>query len=126
MSDIDGLRYTKIALNNGSDEISALGLATLIRDPIATKRGNYYKAARWRWAFVNSIALKATEMKNTSALQAASSKGEQTAVFSDGCFWGLDAVFNYVKGVSKVGSGYVSEDSKGAVDARRMADGSKT
>ncbi|MGH7779426.1 MAG: aldo/keto reductase [Candidatus Binataceae bacterium] len=37
MSDIDGLRYTKMPLNNGSDEIPALGFGTLIPDPLATK-----------------------------------------------------------------------------------------
>ncbi|MGC1400143.1 MAG: aldo/keto reductase, partial [Candidatus Binatus sp.] len=37
MSDADGLRYTKIPLNNGSDRIPALGFGTLIPDPIATK-----------------------------------------------------------------------------------------
>ncbi len=37
MSDTDGLRYTKIPLNNGADEIPALGFGTLIPDPIATK-----------------------------------------------------------------------------------------
>ncbi len=37
MSDTDGLRYVKIPLNNGSDEIPALGFGTLIPDPIATK-----------------------------------------------------------------------------------------
>lgn len=37
MSDIDGLRYTKIPLNNGSDEIPALGFGTLIPDPVATR-----------------------------------------------------------------------------------------
>jgi diketogulonate reductase-like aldo/keto reductase len=37
MSDTDGLRYTKIPLNNGSDEIPALGFGTLIPDPTATK-----------------------------------------------------------------------------------------
>ena len=37
MSDTDGLGYTKIQLNNGSDEIPALGFGTLIPDPIATK-----------------------------------------------------------------------------------------
>jgi peptide-methionine (S)-S-oxide reductase len=31
---------------------------------------------------------------------------EQTAVFSGGCFWGVDAVFKHVKGVSNVVSGY--------------------
>jgi alcohol dehydrogenase (NADP+) len=37
MSDADGLRFTKIPLNNGSDQIPALGFGTLIPDPIATK-----------------------------------------------------------------------------------------
>jgi len=37
MSNADGLRYTTIPLNNGSDEIPALGFGTLIPDPIATK-----------------------------------------------------------------------------------------
>ncbi|MFA5826556.1 MAG: peptide-methionine (S)-S-oxide reductase MsrA [Gallionellaceae bacterium] len=30
----------------------------------------------------------------------------QTAVFAGGCFWGVDAVFKHVKGVSEVVSGY--------------------
>jgi peptide-methionine (S)-S-oxide reductase len=33
--------------------------------------------------------------------------GSQTAVFSGGCFWGVEGVFEHVKGVSKVVSGYV-------------------
>lgn len=31
---------------------------------------------------------------------------EETAVFAGGCFWGVDAVFKHVKGVSSVVSGY--------------------
>lgn len=31
---------------------------------------------------------------------------EQTAVFAGGCFWGVDAVFKHVKGVTEVLSGY--------------------
>ena len=31
---------------------------------------------------------------------------EQTAVFAGGCFWGVDAVFKHVKGVTDVVSGY--------------------
>jgi peptide-methionine (S)-S-oxide reductase len=31
---------------------------------------------------------------------------EQTAVFAGGCFWGVDAVFKHVKGVTNVLSGY--------------------
>jgi len=33
-------------------------------------------------------------------------KGEQVAVLAGGCFWGVDAVFKHVKGVSSVVSGY--------------------
>lgn len=32
--------------------------------------------------------------------------GQQTAVFAGGCFWGVEAVFEHVKGVSDVVSGY--------------------
>lgn len=31
---------------------------------------------------------------------------QQTAVFAGGCFWGVDAVFKHVRGVSEVVSGY--------------------
>lgn len=37
MSDADGLRFSKIPLNNGSDRIPALGFGTLIPDPAATR-----------------------------------------------------------------------------------------
>ena len=43
MPESDNLRYTKFALNNGSDAIPALGFGTLIPDPVATK--NATKAA---------------------------------------------------------------------------------
>jgi diketogulonate reductase-like aldo/keto reductase len=43
MAILDNLRYTKIALNNGSGAIPALGFGTLIPDPVATK--NATKAA---------------------------------------------------------------------------------
>ena len=36
----------------------------------------------------------------------ATAKGEQTAVLAGGCFWGIEAVFEHVKGVIDVNSGY--------------------
>jgi peptide-methionine (S)-S-oxide reductase len=35
-----------------------------------------------------------------------SAAGKETAVLAGGCFWGLDAVFKHVRGVSNVVSGY--------------------
>ncbi len=42
----------------------------------------------------------------------ATTKGVQTAVIAGGCFWGIEAVFEHVKGVTGVTSGY----SGGAAD----------
>jgi peptide-methionine (S)-S-oxide reductase len=36
----------------------------------------------------------------------AAGKGQQTAVFAGGCFWGIQAVFQHLKGVVKATSGY--------------------
>lgn len=36
----------------------------------------------------------------------AAAKGEQTAVFAGGCFWGVQAVFQHVRGVKSALSGY--------------------
>ena len=36
----------------------------------------------------------------------ATTKGEQIAVLAGGCFWGVEAVFEHVKGVTRVESGY--------------------
>jgi peptide-methionine (S)-S-oxide reductase len=37
---------------------------------------------------------------------AVAAPAQQTAVFAGGCFWGVDAVFRHVRGVSEVVSGY--------------------
>jgi peptide-methionine (S)-S-oxide reductase len=39
-------------------------------------------------------------------ISAATVQGKQTAVFAGGCFWGIEAVFEHVKGVSDVVSGF--------------------
>jgi peptide-methionine (S)-S-oxide reductase len=41
-----------------------------------------------------------------AAITDAPSDGTQTAVFSGGCFWGMQGVFEHVKGVTKVVAGY--------------------
>ncbi len=45
-------------------------------------------------------------LTSTDALAQAPGNDRASAVFSGGCFWGVDAVFKHVKGVSKVVSGY--------------------
>lgn len=41
-----------------------------------------------------------------AVVQASEGKGLRTAVFAGGCFWGMEAVFSHVKGVSSVVSGF--------------------
>jgi peptide-methionine (S)-S-oxide reductase len=44
----------------------------------------------------------------------ASASGQQTAVLAGGCFWGIQAVFQHVKGVISATSGYSGGSSKTA------------
>jgi peptide-methionine (S)-S-oxide reductase len=48
-------------------------------------------------------------------LPLAAAKGSATAVFAGGCFWGVESVFEHVKGVKQVTSGYAGGN---AGDAR--------
>ena len=49
-------------------------------------------------------------------------KGEQTAVLAGGCFWGIEAVFEHVKGVTRVESGYAGGSADNA-DYRTVSSG---
>jgi peptide-methionine (S)-S-oxide reductase len=44
----------------------------------------------------------------------AAKSGEQTAVVAGGCFWGIQAVFQHVKGVKNATSGYSGGEAKTA------------
>jgi peptide-methionine (S)-S-oxide reductase len=62
--------------------------------------------------FLNSlVSVKAinTEPKaaqTSTAIPTVNQKGMKTAVFAGGCFWGTEAVFEHLKGVANVVSGY--------------------
>src|ERR1700676_1479448 len=47
----------------------------------------------------------------------------QSAVFAGGCFWGVDAVFKHVKGVTQVVSGYAG-GSAGTANYDQVSSGS--
>lgn len=44
----------------------------------------------------------------------AKARGEQTAVLAGGCFWGIEAVFEHVKGVKRAESGYAGGSAETA------------
>ena len=50
----------------------------------------------------------------TLDLRPATSGGLETAVFAGGCFWGIEAVFEHVKGVTDAVSGYAGGSKKDA------------
>jgi len=52
----------------------------------------------------------------------APTKGEQTAVIAGGCFWGIQAVFEHVKGVISVSAGY-SGGSAGTAHYEMVSEG---
>lgn len=51
----------------------------------------------------------------TSVASTGSEKETMTVVFAGGCFWGMEAVFEHLKGVSDVVSGYSGGTAKTAV-----------
>lgn len=67
-------------------------------------------------ASTSSKTVDLTEFAPVPNAETASSelKVMQTAVFAGGCFWGVEAVFENVKGVKEVKSGYAGGDAKTA------------
>lgn len=47
--------------------------------------------------------------------EAAGTETTETAVFAGGCFWGVQGVFQHVKGVTKAVSGYAGGDKRSAI-----------
>jgi len=62
---------------------------------------------RTKWILAILLTLGVPFGLNPTGVMAQAPGGDSaTAVFSGGCFWGVDAVFKHVKGVTKVVSGY--------------------
>jgi peptide-methionine (S)-S-oxide reductase len=56
--------------------------------------------------FLASLALAALVSPLLGSAPRPNAAAEQTIVFAGGCFWGVEAVFEHVKGVSSAVSGY--------------------
>jgi peptide-methionine (S)-S-oxide reductase len=58
------------------------------------------------FAVIASVPLSAASLPGPAVDENKSEKKTETAVFAGGCFWGVEAVFENVKGVSDAVSGY--------------------
>jgi len=63
-------------------------------------------------SMANAYGVAIPDPKLDAAL--ATKKGQEKAVFAGGCFWGVEAVFDRVKGVSKAESGYAGGSADSA------------
>ncbi|MBW4657657.1 MAG: peptide-methionine (S)-S-oxide reductase MsrA [Drouetiella hepatica Uher 2000/2452] len=65
-----------------------------------------------------SLPSRATDVATAQipdpTLNPSTATGQQTAVLAGGCFWGMEAVFEHVKGVSDVVSGFSGGDARSA------------
>jgi peptide-methionine (S)-S-oxide reductase len=63
--------------------------------------------SRLKWKLTPLLALGLLlQVAPRRVLAQGAANNRATAVFAGGCFWGVDAVFKHVKGVSKVVAGY--------------------
>src|SRR5690242_4995551 len=72
-------------------------------------------------AFASLIACRQAQAGNAHPFPSpaldehlAKTAGQETAVFSGGCFWGVQAVFEHVKGVISATSGYAGGEASTA------------
>ena len=63
---------------------------------------------------VSSSIAESSPAKSTTSLSIVAENGKKVAVLAGGCFWGVEGVFEHVKGVSEVVSGYSGGDAKTA------------
>lgn len=63
-----------------------------------------------------------SNLSESRTLPIAAKDGAQTAVFAGGCFWGVEAVFEHVKGVQSAVSGY-SGGTKQTADYETVSSG---
>jgi peptide-methionine (S)-S-oxide reductase len=82
--------------------------------PRTTNAGLIWAGLAVLWAAIPAAAASGSFPDPLIDVQPASTKAKQTAVFAGGCFWCTEAVFELIKGVDKVISGYAGGDRKSA------------
>ena len=70
--------------------------------------------SNYQHLLISSLVLILSVTPFSSAL----AKAQETAVFAGGCFWGVEAVFKHVKGVTEVVSGYTGGEANTALYER--------
>ena len=68
------------------------------------------------------LLIAAASMLMVTSASAAPQPALQTAVLAGGCFWGMEAVFEHVKGVREVVSGYAGGSRADATYAKVAAE----
>jgi peptide-methionine (S)-S-oxide reductase len=61
-----------------------------------------------------ALGVAATMPFPDAAVDVSAGQGKQTAVLAGGCFWGVEAVFDHLKGVKDVVSGFAGGDASTA------------
>jgi peptide-methionine (S)-S-oxide reductase len=82
---------------NASNEHQETTVRTIVKSVLAVCAAGVFAAPTFAASALPAAAIDAT---------VATTKRTETAVLAGGCFWGVEAVFEHLKGVTKVTSGY--------------------
>lgn len=75
------------------------------------------------WSFAPAGAAERAVLAPVAAVDAAPARKLETAVFAGGCYWGVEGVFSYVKGVHLAVSGFAGGPRSRKVDYEQVSEG---
>jgi len=98
--------------SNNFPKVTTTRMAALGRRPMLAIFALVAGAAIWH--AIPSFAGEAAVVIAAPSEDIANATGNQTAVFAGGCFWGVQGVFQHVKGVTNAVSGYAGGEASTA------------
>jgi len=98
-------------MNNSSQELTAIKPSRIKATVGVILIALFALGLGWRWA---SAATHGSVPSPIIDSAVASQPGQETVVLAGGCFWGVQAVFQHVKGVTNATSGYSGGSAKTA------------